>query len=101
MSTLAYGILRRESFYAPLSAVFGLILLGTIATNLGYVILSADVTVIVAAEILLDSTGAIIELALIDMPVPGHFCVDNGIGCFWICELDNDRGCTLKYSFLS
>ena len=99
ISILAYGILRYESFYALLSTVLGFILHGIIAANLGCVILSANITIIVAAEALLDPTGAIVELALIDITVLRHSYIDNSISCFWICEFNNDRGYLFESGF--
>jgi len=76
-------------------------LLRTIATNLRCVTLSADVTIIVAAEALFHPAGAIIELALVDMAVPYHSGIDDGVGHFRVCEFNYYGGCTFKSGFLS
>ena len=101
ISILVYSILRRESFYALLSIVLGFILRGIIATNLGYIILSANITIIIAVEALLDPIGAIIELALIDITVLCYSYIDNGINYFWVYEFNNNRGYLFKNRFPS
>lgn len=53
-----------ESLHFLLLAVSGLMQLSAIAANLRRVALSADVAVLVAAEALLHSAGAVVELAL-------------------------------------
>lgn len=50
--------------------VFRLMSLGIIATYLGQVALSANVTVIIAPEALLDPVGAVVELTLVYLVVP-------------------------------
>ena len=70
MSTFAHCASRGEPFRSLLPAVFCLVLLCTIAAKLGCVTLSADVTVIVAAEALFHPAGAVIELALVYMAIP-------------------------------
>jgi hypothetical protein len=64
-------------------------LLCTIAAYLGCVALSADVTVIVAAEALFYPAGTIIELALVYMAISYHTSVNDGIGHFRVCEFDH------------
>jgi hypothetical protein len=80
--------------------VFRLVLLCTIAASLGCVTLSADVTIIAAAEALFYPAGAIIELALVYMAVPYHSGVDDGVGHFRVREFDYYGGCTFKSGFL-
>jgi hypothetical protein len=86
MGTFAHCASRSEPFYSLLPTVFCLMLLSTIAAYLRCITLSADVAIIVAAEALLYSAGAVIELAEVDLSVPYHSSIDNGIGHFWICE---------------
>jgi hypothetical protein len=79
--------------------VFYLVLLYVITINLGYIILSTDVAVIVVVEVLLYFTGAVVKLVLVYLTIPCQFSVDDGISYFWLCELNNYRGCALKGSF--
>jgi hypothetical protein len=64
MSTFVHCALGDEPFHSLLLVVFCLVLLSTIAAYLGCVTLSADVTVVVAAEALFHSAGAVVGLAL-------------------------------------
>ena len=89
MSTLAHYASRGEPFHSLLPAVSRLVLLRTIAAKLGCVALSADVTVVVAAEALFHPAGAVIELALVYVAIQCHSSVDDGIGYFWVCKFNN------------
>jgi hypothetical protein len=44
------------------------------------------VTIIIIIKVLLNSAGAVIELAHIYLSVPRHPCVDDGVGHFWVYE---------------
>lgn len=100
MSIFAYYISRSETLRPLLLVVFRLVLLCVIAANLGCVILSSDITVIVVAEALLHSIGAVIELALVYLAILCHPRVDCGISHFWVYEFNDNRGCSFKSSFL-
>lgn len=89
-----------EALHSLLLAVFRLMLPRAIAANLGCVTLSADVAIVVAPEALLHSASAVIELALMYLALPCHSSIDDGIGHFWICELNYNRGCPFKSGFL-
>lgn len=75
-------------------------LLYAIAVRLGCVVLSADVTVVVALEALLYPAGAVVELALVYLPILCHSSVDDSVGYFGVCEFNDDRGCAFKSGFL-
>ena len=89
VGTFAHYALRDEPFHSLLLIVFCLVLLSIIAACLGCVTLSADVTVVIAAEALFHPAGAIVELALVYMAVPYHPSVDNGIGHFRVGEFND------------
>lgn len=82
MSTFVHCASGREALHSLLLIVFRLILLCTIAANLGCVILSADVTIIVAPEVLLYSIGAVVELVLIYLAFPGISRIDDSVSHF-------------------
>jgi hypothetical protein len=86
--TFAHCASGSKPFHSLLPAVFRLVLLCTIAAYLGCATLSADVTIIVAAEALLYPAGTIIELALVYMAIPYHPGVDDGVGRFWVCKFN-------------
>lgn len=75
-------------------------LVRTVATCLGFVALSADVAVFIASEALLDSAGAVVELALVYLAVPNHSGVDDGVGHFRVSEFEYYRRCTFEVGFL-
>ncbi|KAF2452710.1 hypothetical protein BDY21DRAFT_355738, partial [Lineolata rhizophorae] len=75
-------------------------LFSAIAAYLRGAALSADVAVVVAAEALLHSAGAVVELALVDLAVPCHSSVDDSVGCFWVCEFDDYRRCAFEAGLL-
>ena len=100
VSIFADCTLGSEAFHSLLLAVLRLVLLCTIAANLGCVALSSDVAVVVAAEALFHSAGAVVELALMYLAIPCHSGVDDGIGHFWVCEFNDNRGCSLESGFL-
>lgn len=90
VSTFAHSATRRESFCTFLLTLFCLVWLVAVATYLGCVTLNADVTIMVATEALLDPAGTVVELALVDLTLPCHSCIDDGIGHFWFCEFNDD-----------
>ena len=81
--------------------MLGFILRGIIAVNLGYIILSTNITIIIIVEALFNPKGAIIELALIDITILCYSYIDNGISYFWVCEFNNNRECSFKSGFPS
>ena len=91
MNIFAYCASRRESLHALLLTVFRLVLLCAIAANLGCVTLSADVAVVVTAEALLHSAGAVVKLALMYLAIPNQSGVNSGVGHFRLCKFNNDR----------
>lgn len=81
--------------------MFRLMLLRVIAANLGRVILSADVAVIIVTKALLHSACAVVELALMYLALLCYSGIDYGISRLRLCELYNDRGRPFKNGFLS
>ena len=75
-------------------------LFGTIAATLGYVALSADMAVVVAAEALYHSAGAVVELALVYLALLCQSCINDSIGYLWVCEFYNNRRCMFEHGFL-
>jgi hypothetical protein len=81
--------------------VLSLVLLSTIAVYLGYVILSANVAIIVVAKVLLHPIGTVIELVDVDLSVLYYPSIDNSVSYFGVYEFYYNRGYTLKGGFLS
>lgn len=100
ISIFAHCVLGVETLYSLLLVVFRLMLLRTVGANLRRVILSADVAIVVAAEALLYSVCAVVELVLMYLALLRYSGIDYGISYLWICELNNDRGRLFKSSFL-
>lgn len=90
MSIFAHCALGGEALYSLLLVVFYLILLRTVAANLGYVILSANMAIVVVTEALLHSVCVVIELALMYLALPCYSGIDYSISYLWVCELNND-----------
>lgn len=67
-----------------------LVLLSAIAAYLGCATLSADVAVMVAPKALFHPAGAVIKLTLVDLAIPYHSGIDDGVGHFRIFKLDNN-----------
>jgi hypothetical protein len=79
VDTFIYCIPWREALHSLLVIVFRLVLLRAIVIDLGYVILGADITVVIIAEVLFDSIGAVVKLILVDLTVLYYPGVDNDV----------------------
>ena len=86
VNIFTYYISEDKFFPLLLTIVFYLILIRIVAAYLKYVILSADMIVIIAAEALLNSADAVIELILIYLAVLYYSGVDNSVSLFGVCE---------------
>jgi hypothetical protein len=101
MGVFAHYTSGWEAFPTLLVTVFCLILVRIVATCLGFIALSADVAVFIALEVLLDSAGVVIELALMYLAVPDHSGVDNSVGHLRVGEFKYYRRYIFKVGFLS
>jgi hypothetical protein len=82
MSTFIYHVSGSKPFSSLLLIVFRLVLLRIIAAYLECAILSADVTIIIALEILFNPIGAVVELVLVYIAVLYHSSIDSSVGLF-------------------
>jgi hypothetical protein len=74
--------------------VFCLVLLRVVAANLGRVILSANITIVVVVEALLYPVGAVVELVLVNLAILNPASVDNSIshlGFYELTTIDDAR----------
>jgi hypothetical protein len=61
-----------------------------IAISLGYIILSANITIIIVVEALFHSISIVIKLILIYLTIPYQFYINNYISYFWICKFKDN-----------
>lgn len=99
--TFAYCVARGEPFCSLFFAVSRLMSLGIIAACLRGAALSADIAIIVAVEVLLHSTGLVIELVLVYVTIPCHSCIYDGIGYFWVRKFNYYRRYLFEGGFFS
>ena len=65
-------------------------LLRKIAARLGNVAFSADVAIVIAARALFHPAGAVVQLTLVNLSLPCHPGIDDGVGHFRIRKLHHD-----------
>ena len=62
------------------------------AVRLSYVVLGADIAVLVITEVLLYPTGAVVELARMDLSFPYHTGVYNSVSYTRVFKFHHDKG---------